>query len=80
MEQVPEPVKALLDHRPELTGLIGPCAQDENFQDLCCDTVFLLGRISTAESRCAKLELLQILHKLYAELDDFLVDDDCLKS
>ena len=69
-------VSALLCRRPELSGLIGPWAQDQDFQDLCSDTLLLLGSIDKASSRRAKLEFLRLLHKLYAEIDDYLIRED----
>lgn len=72
MEEGAASVTALLNRRPELSGLIGSWAQDQDFQELCSDTLLLLGSIEKAGTRSAKLELLRLLHKLYAELDEFL--------
>ncbi|WP_157966420.1 hypothetical protein [Oceanibium sediminis] len=68
-------VTALLDRRRELTGLIGSWAEDSDFQELCSDALLLLGSIEKAGSRRAKLDLLRLLHKLYAELDEYLVNE-----
>jgi hypothetical protein len=69
-------IEKLLSRRPELSDLVGICASDRDFQDLCSDTIFLLDSIEAAESQRAKLGLLQLLHKLNAEIDDFLIRAD----
>lgn len=76
MERGAASVQALLCRRPELSGLIGSWAQDQDFQELCSDMLLLLGSIDRAGTRRAKLELLRLLHKLYAELDEYLIHED----
>lgn len=73
-------VRELVVRRPELSDLVGSCAADPDFQELCSDTIFLLDRISAVKSQRAKLGLLHLLHELNAEIDEFLILAGCSKT